>query len=161
MLVASKQLKSRDKRRRWRLISGNALHGLCGAGGLVAMLWLALQAFERGSVDAALAAALVFLTVALLELWAGIGLAWQSWLSGRVAAVRLEAIVDQVPGVVEAQAPVAVPALPATLQFDQVVFRWPGQARVLLDHVQLQLAPGERIAIRSPARWRTTCGWAM
>ncbi len=148
VLVASKQLKSRDKRRRWRLISGNALHGLCGAGGLVAMLWLALHAFERGSVDAALAAALVFLTVALLELWAGIGLAWQSWLSGRVAAVRLEAIVDQAPGVVEAQAPVAVPAVPATLRFDQVVFRWPGQARVLLDHVQLQLAPGERIAIR-------------
>lgn len=148
VLVAAKQLKSRDKRRRWRLISGNTLHGLCGAGGLVAMLWLALHAFERGSVDAALAAALVFLTVALLELWAGIGLAWQSWLSGRVAAVRLEAIVDQAPGVVEADAPVAVPSVPATLRFDQVVFRWPGQARVLLDHVQLQLDPGERIAIR-------------
>jgi ATP-binding cassette subfamily C protein CydC len=148
VLVAAKQLKSRDKRRRWRLISGNALHGLCGAGGLVAMLWLALHAFERGRVDAALAAALVFLTVALLELWAGIGLAWQSWLSGRVAAVRLEAIVDQAPGVVEAEAPVAVPSVPAALRFDQVVFRWPGQARVLLDHVQLQLAPGERIAIR-------------
>jgi len=148
VLVAAKQLKSRDKRRRWRLISGNALHGLCGAGGLVAMLWLALHAFERGSVDAALAAALVFLTVALLELWAGIGLAWQSWLSGRVAAVRLEAIVDQAPGVVEADAPVAVPSVPATLRFEQVVFRWPGQARVLLDHVQLELAPGERIAIR-------------
>jgi len=148
VLVAAKQLKSRDKRRRWRLISGNALHGLCGAGGLVAMLWLALHAFERGSVDAALAAALVFLTVALLELWAGIGLAWQSWLSGRVAAVRLEAIVDQAPGVVDADAPVAVPSVPATLRFDQVVFRWPGQARVLLDHVQLELAPGERIAIR-------------
>lgn len=148
VLVAAKQLKSRDKRRRWRLISGNALHGLCGAGGLVAMLWLALHAFERGRVDAALAAALVFLTVALLELWAGIGLAWQSWLSGRVAAVRLEAIVDQTPGVVEADTPVAVPSVPVTLQFDQVVFRWPGQARVLLDRVQLQLAPGERIAIR-------------
>lgn len=148
VLVAAKQLKSRDRRRRWRLISGNALHGLCGAGGLVGMLWLALHAFERGSVDAALAAALVFLTVALLELWAGIGLAWQSWLSGRVAAVRLEAIVDQAPGVVEAEAPVALPSVPATLRFDQVVFRWPGQARVLLDQVQLQLAPGERIAIR-------------
>lgn len=148
VLVAAKQLKSRDRRRRWRLIGGNAVHGLCAAVGLVAMLWLALHGFQRGAIDAALAAALVFLTVALLELWAAIGLAWQSWLSGRVAAVRLEAIVDQAPGVVEASAPRAVPDTAATLSFEAVTFRWPGQARALLDGVDLQLQPGERIAIR-------------
>lgn len=148
VLVAAKQLKSRDRRRRWRLIGGNTVHGLCAAVGLVAMLWLALHGFQRGAIDAALAAALVFLTVALLELWAAIGLGWQSWLSGRVAAVRLEAIVDQAPGVVEASAPRAVPDTAATLSFEAVTFRWPGQARALLDGVDLQLQPGERIAIR-------------
>lgn len=148
VLVAAKQLRSRDRRRRWRLLSGTALHGLCAAGGLVAMLWLALHGFETGAIDAALAAALVFLTVALLELWAGIGLAWQSWLSGRVAAVRLDAIVDQPPGVDEPADPVAIPLEPATLAFERVSFRWPGQSRALLDEVQLQLRPGERIAIR-------------
>ncbi|MCC7635169.1 thiol reductant ABC exporter subunit CydC [Stenotrophomonas rhizophila] len=147
VLVAAKQLKSRDRRRRWRLIRGNALHGLCAAAGLVAMLWLALHGFQQGAIDAALAAALVFLTVALLELWAGIGLAWQSWLSGRVAAVRLETIVDQAPGVAEPTDPVALPAQAATLSFDNVAFRWPGQARALLQDVQLELQPGERIAI--------------
>lgn len=147
VLVAAKQLKSRDRRRRWRLIGGNALHGLCAAGGLVAMLWLALHGFETGAIDAALAAGLVFLTVALLELWAGIGLAWQSWLSGRVAAGRLEQIVEQAPGVAEPLDPVAMPAQAATVSFEHVVFRWPDQARVLLDGVQLQLHPGERIAI--------------
>ncbi len=147
VLVAAKQLKSRDRRRRVRLIGGNALHGVCAAVGLVAMLWLALHGFETGAIDAALAAGLVFLTVALFELWAGIGLAWQSWLSGRVAAGRLEQIVAQAPGVVEPLDPVAVPAEAATLSFERVVFRWPDQARVLLDGVQLQLHPGERIAI--------------
>ncbi|WP_312238017.1 thiol reductant ABC exporter subunit CydC [Stenotrophomonas sp.] len=147
VLVAAKQLKSRDRRRRWRLIGGNALHGVCAAVGLVAMLWLALHGFETGAIDAALAAGLVFLTVALFELWAGIGLAWQSWLSGRVSAGRLEQIVAQAPGVVEPLDPVAVPAEAPTLSFERVVFRWPGQARVLLDGVQLQLHPGERIAI--------------
>lgn len=147
VLVAAKQLKSRDRRRRWRLIGGNALHGLCAAVGLVAMLWLALHGVETGAIDAALAAGLVFLTVALLELWAGIGLAWQSWLSGRVAAGRLEQIVEQAPGVTEPLDPVAMPAEAATVSFEHVVFRWPDQARVLLDGVQLQLRPGERIAI--------------
>ena len=111
------------------------------------MLWLALDGFQRGVIDAALAAGLVFLTVALLELWAGIGLAWQSWLSGRVAAGRLEQIVEQAPGVAEARDPVPVPAEPALLTFENVDFRWPGQARPLLEGVQLQLRPGERIAI--------------
>lgn len=147
VLVAAKQLKSRDRRRRMRLIGGNALHGLCAAVGLVAMLWLALDGFQRGVIDASLAAGLVFLTVALLELWAGIGLAWQSWLSGRVAAGRLEQIVEQAPGVAEAHDPVPVPAELALLTFENVDFRWPGQARALLDGVQLQLRPGERIAI--------------
>jgi ATP-binding cassette subfamily C protein CydC len=148
VLVAAKQLRSRDRRRRWRLVAGNALHGLCAAAGLVAMLWVALHGFERGAIDAALAAALVFLTVALLELWAGVGLAWQSWLSGRVAAGRLEAIVDQPAGVQETSAPVALPAQAATLRLEQVGFRWPGQARALLDGVALTLEPGDRIAIR-------------
>ncbi len=148
VLVAAKQLKSRDRRRRARLISGGALHGLCAAAGLVGMLWLALHGFESGAVDAAFAAALVFLTVALLELWAGIGLAWQSWLSGRVAAARLEAIVDQAPGVAEPADPVAMPGEAATLTFEHASFRWPGQARALLHEVQLRLPPGERIAIR-------------
>ena len=148
VLVAAKQLKSRDRRRRWRLIGGNALHGVCAAAGLVAMLWLALRGFERGAIDAALAAGLVFLTVALLELWAAIGLAWQSWLSGRVAAVRLEQIVDQPAGVAEPVNPVPVPTEPATLSVEHVAFRWPGQERALLDGLQLQLRPGDRIAIQ-------------
>lgn len=148
VLVAAKQLRSRDRRRRWRLVGGNALHGLCASVGLVGMLWVALRGFERGAIDAALAAALVFLTVALLELWAGIGLAWQSWLSGRVAAIRLQSIVDQPPGVADAATPVTLPVQPATLQLEQVDFRWPGQGRALLEGVQLTLQPGERIAIR-------------
>jgi len=148
VLVAAKQLKSRDRRRRVRLIGGNALHGVCAAAGLVAMVWVALRGFERGAIDAALAAGLVFLTVALLELWAGIGLAWQSWLSGRVAAVRLEQIVDQPAGVAEPVKPVPVPTEPATLSVEHVAFRWPGQERALLDGLQLQLRPGDRIAIQ-------------
>jgi ATP-binding cassette, subfamily C, bacterial CydC len=146
--VAAKQLRSRDKRRRLRLVAGNALHGLCASLGLVAMIWLALQAFEQGRVDAAYAAALVFLTVALIELWAGIGLAWQSWLSGRVAAARLESIVDQPAGVADGVQPVKVPVGAAALELRDIRFRWPGQGRALLQGVNLVVPPGECIALR-------------
>ncbi len=122
VLVAAKQLRSRDRRRRWRLVGGNALHGLCASVGLVGMLWVALRGFERGAIDAALAAALVFLTVALIELWAGIGLAWQSWLSGRVAAARLESIVEFVQPL--SNLPTPARERPATeAVFDEYVFK--------------------------------------
>jgi len=40
-----------------------------------------------------------------------------------------------------------VPAPPATLSFEQVVFAWPGESRRVLDGIDLQIRPGERIAI--------------
>ncbi|MGX9719834.1 thiol reductant ABC exporter subunit CydC [Stenotrophomonas acidaminiphila] len=145
---AARQLAVDDHRRRGRLIAGNVLHAACAGLGLLAMLWLALSAFQDGRVDAPLAAVLVFLTVALLEVAAGCGLAWQALQSARVSAARLQAIVEQPPSVADLVRPRAVPDAPATLSFEQVVFAWPGESRRLLDGVDLQLRPGERIAIR-------------
>ncbi|WP_369933113.1 thiol reductant ABC exporter subunit CydC [Xanthomonas tesorieronis] len=139
-------LRAHDRQQRQRLIGGNALHALCAALGLLAMLWLALGAARADLIGAEQAAGLLFLTVALLEVWAGAGLAWQALQSGRVAAQRLQAIAGQ-------DAPVADPAqaqpLPAVgdVQFDAVVFAWPGATRHVLDGVGLRIAPGERVAI--------------
>ncbi len=146
--AAARQLADSDRRRRQRLISGNVLHSMISGLGLLAMLALALSAFEAGTVAAPLAAALVFLTVALLEVAAGSGVAWQALQAARVAGARLEQIVEQPPAVAEPARPVPVPAQPATLSFDNVIFSWPGEPRRLLDGVELTLAPGQRIAIR-------------
>ncbi len=137
-----------DRRRRRRLIGGNVLHAALSGLGLLAMLWLALSAFEAGQVEAPYAAALVFMTVALLEVAAGSGIAWQAWQSARVAGARLQEIVDQPPSVAEPATPLAVPGKAATLAFEQVRFGWPGEQRCLLDGVDLQLLPGDRVAIR-------------
>ncbi len=145
--VAAKQLASRDRRRRWRLIAASTLHGLVAGLGLVAMLALALHAAEQQRIAPEMAAGLVFLTVALVELWAGMGLAWQSLQSGRIAADRLQAIVEQPPTVDDPQAPQVVPPA-ARVHWDDVHFQWPGGARPVLSGLQLTLAPGERIAIR-------------
>jgi len=145
--VAAKQLASRDRRRRWRLIAASTLHGLVAGLGLVAMLALALHAAEQQRIPAEMAAGLVFLTVAMIELWAGMGLAWQSLQSGRIAADRLQSIVEQAPTVEDSSLPQAVPQA-ATVHWEDVHFRWPGAARPVLSGLQLSLAPGERIAIR-------------
>ncbi len=145
---AARQLARSDSLRRRRLIGGNVLHAAISGLGLVAMLWLALAAFEAGSVSAPLAATLVFMTVALLEVAAGSGLAWQALQSAKVAGERLEQIVEQAPAVDDPAQPMAVPQTAAEVSFEQVVFTWPGESRQLLDGVDLRLAPGERIAIR-------------
>ncbi|OOW71630.1 ABC transporter ATP-binding protein [Xanthomonas axonopodis pv. martyniicola] len=135
-----------DRIQRRRLITGNLLHALCGGLGLAGMLWLALGAAERGLIAAELAAGLVFLTMALLEVWAGAGLALQALQSARVAAGRLQAIVDQAPSVSDPAHVIDVPRT-GTLQLQQVSFAWPGSARPVLHALDLTLAPGERIAI--------------
>ena len=146
--AAALRVAGRDRRRRRRLIAGNVLHSICAGLGLLAMLWLALQAFQSGQVSAPLAAGLVFLTVALLEVAAGSSLAWQSLQSARVAGERLRQIVDQAPAVEDPAQPQTLPEQAAEVSFEQVVFHWPGESRQLLDGVDLRLRPGERVAIR-------------
>lgn len=146
--AAAVKVAARDRRRRRRLIAGNVLHSTCAGVGLLAMLWLALHAFQSGQVSGPLAASLVFLTVALLEVAAGSSLAWQSLQSARVAGQRLRQIVDQAPAVEDPARPQGLPDQPAEVSFEQVVFHWPGEPRQLLDGVELRLPPGERVAIR-------------
>ncbi|PPT78887.1 thiol reductant ABC exporter subunit CydC [Xanthomonas arboricola pv. populi] len=135
-----------DRLQRRRLIGGNLLHAVCGGSGLAGMVWLGLSAAERGLIAAEMAAGLVFLTMALLEVWAGAGLAVQALQSARVAARRLQSIVDQAPSVVDPSQPVDAP-LSGTLQLHQIGFAWPGSGRPVLQALDLTLAPGERIAI--------------
>ncbi|UKE45926.1 thiol reductant ABC exporter subunit CydC [Xanthomonas cerealis] len=139
-------LRAQDRQQRQRLIGGNAMHALCAALGLLAMLWLALGAARAELIGAELAAGLLFLTVALLEVWAGAGLAWQALQSGRVAAQRLQAIAGQAAPVADSAQPQSLPAA-GDVQFDAVVFAWPGETRHVLDGIDLRIAPGERVAI--------------
>ncbi|QNH21725.1 thiol reductant ABC exporter subunit CydC [Xanthomonas sp. GW] len=144
--ASAHDLRAQDRQQRQRLIGGNALHALCAALGLLAMLWIALGAARADLIGAEQAAGLIFLTVALLEVWAGAGLAWQALQSGRVAAQRLQAIAGQSAPVADAAQPQPLPDV-GDVQFDAVVFAWPGETRNVLDGIDLRIAPGERVAI--------------
>lgn len=146
---AARKVAGSDRRRRRHLLTAQLLHGLCASAGLVAIIAIALDGHAAHGLAPALAAALVFMTVALLELWAGAGLAWQSLVAGKIAAARLQAIVEQAPAVSDPSLPQPLrDAGPMTgLSLHGVRFAWPGQARPVLDGLDLDLAPGQRIAI--------------
>lgn len=146
---AARKVAGSDRRRRRHLLTAQLLHGLCASAGLVAIIAIALDGHAAHGLAPALAAALVFMTVALLELWAGAGLAWQSLVAGKIAAARLQAIVEQAPAVSDPSLPQPLrDAGPMTgLSLHGVRFAWPGQARPVLDGLELSLAPGQRIAI--------------
>lgn len=142
----SQRLAQRERARKRRLSAGSAAHALIVALTLPAMLWLLLDAAHDGSLSPPAAAGLLFMTVALLEATAGIGLAWQSWQAARASSHRLRNIAGRT-----TQVTIAEPALPVPengeLQLSGVRFRWPDDPRWVLDGVDLQLRPGERVAL--------------
>lgn len=136
-----------ELQRRRRLASGVLLHASVVAFSLPALLWLLLDGAHAGHLSAAAAGGLFFMGVAVYEAAAGMGLAWQSLQAARASEQRLSQIANQTPGVQEPAMPRAVPAQ-QTLEFREVSFHWPEEARDVLRGTSLSLAPGQRIALQ-------------
>ncbi len=140
-------LAAQERRRKRRLAHGMLVHGLLAALLLPLLAWLLFDAVAGRRLDAPVAGGLFFMTLALLEAAAGIGLAWQAWQAARASARRLQEVALQSPEVGEPAHPQRVPATGA-LVLENVAFGWPGEPRRLLDGIDLSLPPGRRIAIR-------------
>lgn len=132
-------------RRQHRLAGGHLVHALSGALGLVAMLWLVLHGAAAGEVDAPRAAALLFLSLAVLELAAGGAVAWQALLAGCAAWRRLNELIGQTPPVQPRGT--EQPAQRGDMRLRGVEFRWPGSSRSLLQGVDLKVAEGQHVLI--------------
>jgi ATP-binding cassette subfamily C protein CydC len=135
-----------ERERKDRLALATALHATVVAVSLPAMLWLLLDAAHDGRLSPALAGGLFFMTIAVYEAAAGVGLAWQSLQAALASQRRLRQVTTQTPLVREPVAPQPVPAT-AELEFRGVAFRWPGETRRALQHVDLRIEPGQRIAL--------------
>lgn len=138
-------LQGDQVRRQHRLAAGHLVHALTGALGLVAMLWLVLHGASTGAVDAPRAAALLFLSLGVLELAAGGAIAWQALLAGRAAWQRLTLLIAQEPPVQPRGT--GLPAKRGDMRLHDVAFRWPGSSRPLLHGVNLQVPAGQRVLI--------------
>lgn len=137
-------LSQRESQRRQRLARGTLAHGVIAAVALPVMACVLLTAVVDHRLGAPAAAGVFFMTVAVLELAAGVGVAWQSWQASRASMARLQGVVDQ-PAIVAGS---AMPPVQGDLHLHAVQLRWPGAPRAVLDGLSLHVPKGRRIALR-------------
>lgn len=143
---ASGEVAHCERQRKARLALATVLHATVVAVSLPAMLWLLLDAANTGDLSPAAAGGLFFMTVAVYEAAAGVGLAWQSLQAALASQRRLRQVTTQTPLVREPATPQPVP-VHAELEFREVEFHWPGETRDVLQQANLRIAPGQRIAL--------------
>ena len=143
---ASDEVAQCESERKARLSLAAALHATIIAVSLPAMLWLLLDAAHDGYLSPAAAGGLFFMTVAVYEAAAGVGLAWQSLQAALASQRRLRQVTTQTPLAQEPVTPQPI-ATPAELEFCAVDFHWPGETRDVLQQANLRIAAGQRIAL--------------
>ncbi|SDR17972.1 ATP-binding cassette, subfamily C, CydC [Pseudoxanthomonas sp. CF385] len=134
-----------DGARRRRIADATGLQALVAAFALPAMLWVLLSAVDAGRLDAALAGALFFMTIAVLDACTAVVPAWQAWHASSVAARRLEGVADAPART--SPAGTRVPDAQGALVLQAMTFAWPGASRPVLDGAELSIAPGEHVVI--------------
>ena len=144
--AATAEVARCERERKARLSLGTALHAAVVAISLPIMLWLLLDAAYNGRLSPAAAGGLFFMTVAVYEACAGANLAWQSLQAARASQQRLQQIATQAPLVADPAMAHPVPKH-ADLEFRDVCFHWPNEARDVLREATLRIAPGQRIAL--------------
>jgi thiol reductant ABC exporter CydC subunit len=125
-----------------------ALTGLACWGALA----FGVRATHAGSLNGALLAVLALVPLAAFELASPLPAATQALQRARVAAGRVFEVMDASPPVGEPPHPVATPAEgPHTVSLDSVWASYPGAGRAALRGVDLELAPGRRVALVGPS----------
>ncbi len=127
-----------------------ALAGLASWGALT----LGVRATHAGHLDGALLAVLALVPLAAFELVAPLPAATQSLQRSRLAAGRVFAAADAPAPVEEPETPRPLPGAtsgPHTLSLRSVWAGYPGTERSVLRGVDLDLAPGRRVALVGPS----------
>jgi ATP-binding cassette subfamily C protein CydC len=128
----------------------SGLHSLLTGAGLLAVLLVAVGGVRSGALPGVLLAAAAFLFLGACEAVAPLPTAARRARSCAAAATRLQEICDQRPAIVDPAAPQRLSGS-GVLAAQGVAMRYgPGDDRVL-DHVDLQLHPGERVALTGPS----------
>ena len=143
---ASADVARRERQRKARLALASVLHATVVAVSLPGVLWLLLDAAHDGRLSPAAAGGLFFMSVAVYEAAAGVGLAWQALQAALASRRRLLQVTTQMPLVRDPAIPRTV-AANAELEFRAVDFHWPGETHDVLRKVDLRIAAGQRIAL--------------
>lgn len=135
-------------------VSGYATLGgfaiqLLSALALLTTILAGLQALESGRIEPPVMVGLLLAVLGSFEASAMIVRSVGKAVAALAAAERLEALLDLGPAVAEPGQPLPVPTQ-GVIRFEDVHFAY-GDGPAVLQGVNLEVAPGERVAIRGPS----------
>ncbi len=150
VVVLDAELRSAQTRQSAAAGSVAALFTLGAGATLLAVLLVTEPTFAIGMITGPVLVLLVLVPLAVFELVAALPGALSAWWRVRASADRIATIVpDTVPAglPIAPVHPVAVPAGPLSIRLRGVTARWPGESRLALAPVDLDLAPGDRLVV--------------
>jgi ATP-binding cassette subfamily C protein CydCD len=112
---------------------------------------LGIRAVADGALPGVCLAVVVLTPLAAFEAVGGMSTAVQFRERARAARARLDEVLAAPEPVAEPAVPVVLPAEPAPLTVRGLTARWPGAQRDALRGIDLDLAPGRRIAVVGPS----------
>jgi ATP-binding cassette subfamily C protein CydC len=132
---------------------------LCGLA-MWGSLVVGVAAVHSGRLDGVLLAGLALIPLAAFELVTGLPAASQSLQRVRRSAARLADVMDAPAPVSEPADPLPLPPPPYPLRVRGLRCRYPDATRAAIDEIDLDLSPGERVAVvgRSGAGKSTLAG---
>ncbi|MGW4897339.1 thiol reductant ABC exporter subunit CydD [Kitasatospora sp. NPDC004240] len=110
-----------------------------------------LAGVASGALAPVCLAVVVLTPLAAFEAVTGMPQAVQARRRGRAARARLAEVLAAEPAVTEPESPAALPADPLPIAVRGLSARYPGRSRDALCGVDLDLAPGRRIAVVGPS----------
>jgi ABC-type multidrug transport system fused ATPase/permease subunit len=123
--------------------------GYCG---VAAVIWLGGRALVNGDLTPGALTQFCLYTFIVAGALADLASLWSSLQRAAGATDRLFSVIDTVPGIRDAEAPVALPAGKGALAFEHVTFSYPARAeQKVLSDVSLAVAPGEVVAVVGPS----------
>ncbi len=131
--------------------AGQGLTTLCSGLAMWGALLVGVAAVRAGTLNGVWLAGLALIPLVAFELVTGLPVATQTLQRVRHSAARVFEVIDAPPPVVEPAHPVALPAPPHVLRVRGLRSRYPGATRWALDGVDLDLAPGRRVAVVGPS----------
>ncbi|RFC69898.1 thiol reductant ABC exporter subunit CydD [Streptomyces sp. AcE210] len=112
---------------------------------------LGIQGVAGGALPGVCLAVVVLTPLAAFEAVAGMSTAVQFRERAHAARARLDEVLAAPEPVAEPALPVALPSEPATLTVRGLTARWPDAQRDALRGIDLDLAPGRRVAVVGPS----------